>query len=102
MTLDKVREVVRGYQRQFQFEPDDAEKYDETALLGAHSAPAMRHVAYMCSEILKMCDEGRTEKVMRWLGFMQGVLWGIGVYPLSALKEQNTPTPADTAAEVLP
>lgn len=31
----------------------------------------------------------RRDKLMRWLGFMQGVLWATGVYTIDQLKEHN-------------
>jgi hypothetical protein len=37
--------------------------------------------------------EGRREKAMRWLGFIQGVLWMLGV-PLEDLKNMNRPDPS--------
>jgi hypothetical protein len=29
------------------------------------------------------------EKVMRWLGFIQGVLWTQSIYPIDKLKGDN-------------
>lgn len=31
----------------------------------------------------------KTEKAMRWLGFIQGALWANCVYPIAALKEHS-------------
>ena len=42
--------------------------------------------------------EGRTEKFMRWVGFIQGVLWILGVYTLEDLMGHNS---ADVAGEKL-
>lgn len=30
------------------------------------------------------------EKVFKWLGFIQGVLWIMGVYTVEELKDHNT------------
>jgi hypothetical protein len=35
--------------------------------------------------------EERMDKVFRWLGFMQGVLWTLDVYTLDELKAHNMP-----------
>ena len=31
----------------------------------------------------------RWEKLMRWLGFVQAILWGIGIFTLDELKSHN-------------
>ena len=35
--------------------------------------------------------ESRIDKVNRWLGFIQGVLWCCGVYTINELREHNRP-----------
>lgn len=48
------------------------------------------HLLYMLNEIPKMYSEGHTEKAMRWLGFVQGVVLSLGVYrTISELKDMN-------------
>lgn len=29
------------------------------------------------------------EKLMRWLGFLQAILWGVGIFTLNELKDHN-------------
>lgn len=49
-----------------------------------------QHVMYMISEMRKFAAEGgHTEKLMRWLGFVQGVLWEAGEWSLEELMEHN-------------
>lgn len=48
-----------------------------------------RHACWMAQETKKLVDEGRIEKAMRWLGFMQGMLVSIGVYSISATMDHN-------------
>lgn len=43
----------------------------------------------MIDEIRKMLDEGDMEKVMRWLGFLQGALWTYEWYKLDELRDHN-------------
>ena len=50
----------------------------------------LRHLLFMCGEIRVMLEEDRREKVMRWLGFLQGALWSSGI-PLDTFKNQNRP-----------
>ncbi len=78
-------------------------------LIGTPSriARAMRrnktgHLATMPDRALALLEEGRREKVMRWLGFMQGALWVMGRADLETLKKANMPAGAtyDEARDV--
>jgi len=51
--------------------------------------PTVPHLLYMCEEIPKFIDEGKIEKSMRWLGFLQGVFCEHGYYTIDQLKEHN-------------
>lgn len=46
----------------------------------------LRHLKSMPA---KMDDMEDTEKMMRWLGFMQGVLWAEGWFLLDELQHHN-------------
>lgn len=52
----------------------------------------MSHVMWMCEEAQQFVAEGRVEKAMRWLGFIQGVLWMSQVRTLNELKDDSKPT----------
>jgi hypothetical protein len=47
------------------------------------------HLLYMCEEGPKLITEGRIEKAMRWLGFIQGALWASDFATLDTLKAMN-------------
>lgn len=47
---------------------------------------ALQHLWTMLPKMEEMED---VEKLMRWLGFIQGVLWAKQVYTLEALKKHN-------------
>lgn len=47
------------------------------------------HLLYVRGQISILLAEGRTEKAMRWLGFLQGALWMTGV-PLATLKDMKS------------
>jgi hypothetical protein len=49
------------------------------------------HFLFMCQEAQKFVDEGRIEKAMRWLGFIQGVLWADNEFTLDDLKNHSRP-----------
>jgi hypothetical protein len=51
----------------------------------------LAHLRFMCIEAQQFIDEGRIEKAMRWLGFLQGVLWARGFYSLDDLKNHSRP-----------
>ena len=49
----------------------------------------LQHLASMLSRMEDMYDED-PEKAMRWLGFVQGVLWSQGIYTIDELRIHNT------------
>lgn len=51
------------------------------------------HVAYCCEQIEVFVNEGRIEKAMRWLGWVQGVLFCLGTVSLQEGAEMNMPRP---------
>lgn len=52
----------------------------------------MEHARWMCREALSWGPE-RLEKKFRWLGFIQGALWSMGLYTVDELKADNMPSP---------
>ena len=49
------------------------------------------HLMFMAEEGQKLVDSGRTEKAMRWLGFLQGALWGLSFTTIEEQKNINRP-----------
>ena len=49
------------------------------------------HCKFMCDEAQRLVDAGKVEKAMRWLGFLQGVLWESNLYTLDELKNHSRP-----------
>lgn len=49
------------------------------------------HVRWMAYEAAVLLRAGRIGKSLRWLGFMQGVLWATGKQTIEQLKEMNKP-----------
>jgi len=50
----------------------------------------MNHIRWMVNEIPKIIDQPcKKEKAMRWLGFVQGVLWLKGYYTIEEMKGHN-------------
>jgi hypothetical protein len=46
------------------------------------------HYKFMCVQAAVFVGSGQTEKAMRWLGFLQGVMWRSNLFTLAELKEQ--------------
>ena len=67
MTLSKVKKVLRDY--------DGRLKMDA-------------HIHWMCQEVQKF-RTSKTEKAMRWLGFIQGYLYTTGEFTINELKRHN-------------
>lgn len=48
------------------------------------------HLYWMCEEIKQIArKKDKTEKAMRWLGFIQGSLWFAGEFSIRELKSHN-------------
>lgn len=48
-----------------------------------------QHISWMCLEAQKFLESGRTEKAMRWLGFIQAWLWTTNLKVLNDLKKDS-------------
>jgi len=46
----------------------------------------LEHLLWMCQTIRVFVAEGRREKAMRWLGFVQGALWAKALVSIDHLK----------------
>ena len=51
----------------------------------------LAHLHSMIDKIIKFLDEDRRDKLFRWLGFIQGALWVLGIYTINELKNHNRP-----------
>lgn len=49
------------------------------------------HLLNMIPKMRMFLKEGRREKFMRWLGFLQGAFWVLGEFTIEAMKEHNCP-----------
>lgn len=69
---------------------DAAEQIDYDVL--GDSIPVaykVSHILSMLPKMRKFVEEDRVEKAMRWLGFIQGVLFSCGFYTIGELRSQN-------------
>jgi len=56
-------------------------------------AGALTHLRSMFPEIYLFLDQGKTEKAFRWLGFVQGALWALGLMTIEQLRNDNRSDP---------
>lgn len=66
-----------------------ASKCDRSPFWG--SVPLASHLLYMCDTGKQFVWAGRTEKAMRWLGFLQGAIWAYGIASIDEMKHWNMP-----------
>ena len=81
MDSSKIKEVLFRYEQILNNE-DHLQKCEITST-------EIDHLKSMIPKMKLLLQQGRVEKVMRWLGFMQGVFWTTAVYDLGSLKSHN-------------
>jgi hypothetical protein len=97
MTKEKIIEALRAAREVFRNEPDVTPRRlteeEMGQMVGSYldRKIVLDHLAFMCEEAEQMLSDDRREKVMRWLGFCQGALWGMGLSTISASKDANRP-----------
>ncbi len=92
MTDDKIREVIASYRRFFSgngiqpvFFGHDGRTTDRDRIL--------EHCCQMLDKMEQFLQEGRRDKVFRWLGFLQGCLFATGQYSIGEMADHNRPDP---------
>jgi hypothetical protein len=104
MTKEQVRSVVKRYRAYLSLAGDQPElaNFDLPPTRGE----AVRHMLNMCDGMDGMLDkvvdppcftaesEEAWQKVHRWVGFMQGVLWAHGSFSMNEMREHNTCSPS--------
>lgn len=97
MTSQCLKSVFRQYQdkldERYPTKPKQQMTEDEMGDLSLKVSfdSIVGHCKFMCIEAWRLVDDGQVEKAMRWLGFLQGILWSIGLFTLSELKEHCRP-----------
>ncbi len=59
---------------------------------------ALNEAYWMCQEARKLIRQGRWSKALRWIGFIQGLVWMCGLCSITEIKGHNRFVPR-TAAE---
>lgn len=93
MTNEKLIRILDGYLHELGgIHPRRYTHPDELVRFPLHSTFRIRrHLLWMCVTAKGLVEESRTEKAMRWLGFIQGALWASGKKSLTDLKHDSMP-----------
>lgn len=87
-----IEEIVKEYHGDPVMEPgrlSEREMGMAAEVIDPHSLT--QHLLFMSQEGQKLVEAGRVEKAMRWLGFLQGALWGLGITTIEEQKNINRP-----------
>ncbi len=49
------------------------------------------HLLWLCHNAVELVDQGKVEKAMRWLGFVQGAMWMMGLCTIAELRTISRP-----------
>jgi hypothetical protein len=94
VTKQKLFEVIALYEKFLINRGARSIKIDES--VHPTQAAALDHALAMLPEMRMFIREGRIEKVFRWLGFIQGILWSFGEFSLNELKDHSRPDGSPT------
>lgn len=86
MTNEKVNKVVTTYEKKLS-ELLKTDRWEGNTQL--------THAQGMCAQILDLIKDDEREKAMRWLGFLQGVLYCNGIFTIDEMREHNRVTKKD-------
>jgi hypothetical protein len=68
-----------------------AVKSDTSLNVGPGNSKAFEHCLWMCYEIERQVRAGERDKAMRWVCFIQGVLWVSGLLSIDSMRDDNRP-----------
>lgn len=88
MTGDQIVAATDRYDRELEKEEIPVAEHPHDIVCMMRRA-ALAHLRTMFPKMVQFVSEDKIEKAMRWLGFVQGVLWVCGVYTLEQLKADN-------------
>lgn len=86
MTIEKLLKVIERYKDILQYH--DAIQYQEDRFIDK-GTDAYKHWRWMLDQMPQLIADGKIDKAMRWLGFIQGGFWALGIMPISTLKSDN-------------
>lgn len=94
MSIEKCFKVIKLYKDHLYIrgvDPISANYTERGFTLGNGPIIALNHLLTMLIRMEGYLEEGRREKFMRWLGFVQGSLWVLGCFSLNELRSHLKP-----------
>lgn len=88
MTKEKIVEVLTKYRELLLEKGCCAQRLELHTIDRGRQAD---HILWMCEESLRLIETHSMEKACRWLGFIQGVLWSLGIRQIDELRRDNMP-----------
>lgn len=88
MTPEKVIKVIESYRQLFMERKIGKIDYPDDKITNGEMC-SLEHCHSMLDKMIDFVHEERMNKVFRWLGFIQGVLWVNRIFTLSDLKNHN-------------
>lgn len=82
MTNEQIKEVCKKYDKALFDLGVEVERESE-------NPGSLKHLRWMCGEIIYFADSNRIEKAHRWLGFLQGAFWVKEIFNIEQLKDDN-------------
>ena len=88
--LTIARDMAVTYKKALGVLKVESEKIDDHTLTTTKYY-RLRHIAWMCDEVLKIAKQGNITKAFLWLGFVQGVMWAYDARTVDECRKDNTP-----------
>ena len=87
MDPEKICELIEDYADEFSH--GSLPRPQSFSARGLMQHQQLEHLAYMAEEIRRRVDSKSTTSGQpdRWLGFVQGVLWSLGLVDIDSLKQ---------------
>lgn len=89
LTTQRIIEIINKYKKMLSFEYSPVRCARSSFIYCTDTDHTKSHALWMCAEIPRLLDENKIEKVMRWLGFVQGILWCNGLVSIDELCSDN-------------
>ena len=95
MTPSKLLGILLSYKTSLKANPPVrlSPEQQEGGSVGPEAT--LNHLTYMVDEAVQHATHGKFEKALRWLGFVQGVMWCMGLRTLAELRADNRSTRDD-------
>lgn len=90
MTIEQVKKTCTTYKKNF-FPVSEycADIKNSELSIKITIEIIKKHCGYMCDKIISGELDTNPEKIMRWLGFVQGCLWTSGLCSIAEMKNDN-------------